>query len=94
VTPPADHLIDGIDLMPLLKGGTMGTDRNLHWLFGDSWAIRKGPWKLMGEGKNPLVLVNLEKDLPENGNLIKDQPGLVGELLKLHQQWIEAVGNR
>ncbi len=91
---PTDHQIDGIDLMPLLKGGSIGTDRDLHWLFGDSWAVRKGPWKLMGEGKKPSTLVNLEKDLEENHNLIKDQPGLVEELMKQHQQWIGSVGNR
>jgi arylsulfatase A-like enzyme len=91
---PKDHQIDGIDLMPLLKGGTSGSDRDLHWLFGNSWAIRKGPWKLLGQGNSPQALVNLDSDLNENDNLIKNQPVLVDELLKKHQQWIGSVGNR
>ena len=93
-TIPEGHQIDGTDLMPVLRGGTKQPDRDLHWLFGDSWAVRKGPWKLIGEGTTSHTLVNLDKDLEEKVNLIKDQPALVDELLKLHQQWIESVGNR
>jgi arylsulfatase A len=93
-TVSKDHQIDGLDLMPLLKGGAITKDRDLHWLFGDSWAVRKGAWKLMGRGDRPLSLVNLEKDLEEKNDLIKDQPGLVDELLKKHQEWIGSVGNR
>ncbi|OYV03835.1 MAG: sulfatase, partial [Verrucomicrobiales bacterium VVV1] len=76
-TAPKDHLIDGLNLMPLLKGGSIDAERDLHWLFGDSWAIRKGPWKLMGVGNSPQALVNLDSDLDENANLIKDPTGLV-----------------
>lgn len=91
---PAGHQIDGVDLMPLLKGGSISKDRDLHWLFGESWAVRKGGWKLLGRGDRPQVLVNLDKDLEENENLMNDQPGLVDDLLKKHQEWIGSVGNR
>lgn len=91
---PDGQGLDGIDLMPILKGGAKAPDRDLHWLFGDAWAVRKGPWKLMGEGESPRVLVNLENDLGEGSNQIKDQAGLTDELLKLHRKWIESVGNR
>ena len=91
---PAGHQIDGVDLMPLLKGGSISKDRELHWLFGESWAVRKGAWKLLGRGDRPQVLVNLDEDLKENENLMKDQPGLVDDLLKKHQEWIGSVGNR
>jgi len=37
-----------MDLMPLLKNDTQQGDRVLHWLSGDSWAVRKGAWKLIG----------------------------------------------
>ena len=39
-------------------------------------------------------LTSLEKDLEEQTNLIKDQPELVDELLKLHRRWIDSVGDR
>jgi arylsulfatase A len=91
---PEGHQIDGIDILPLLKDSSKQTDRALHWLFGSDWAVRKGTWKLIGKSDQPLSLVNLETDLKEENNLIKDQPKLAAELMKLHRQWIAEVGNR
>ena len=80
--------------MPFLKDAGHRSDRALHWLFGDSWAVRKGAWKLTGKDKKALTLVNLEADLGEKINRLKEQPELVDELTKLHRQWIEAVGSK
>lgn len=93
-TVPKDHLIDGVDLMPLLKGGAIEADRELHWSFADAWAVRKGPWKLLGKGGDPLSLANLDTDLEEKNNLIKDHPALVVDLLNQHKKWTEEVGKR
>ncbi len=93
-TIPQDHALDGSDLMPLLSDPKQSSDRVLHWLFGESWAVRDGPWKLSGRAQNALSLVNLETDLEENTNLLKEHPERVLELKKLHQQWIKSVGNR
>jgi arylsulfatase A-like enzyme len=92
--PPEGHPIDGTDIMPLLKDSTKKSDRVLHWLFGSSWAVRKGAWKLIGKDKTALTLVNLEQDIAEKINLIKEKPELAEELLNLHRQWIAAVGDR
>jgi arylsulfatase A len=91
---PAERAIDGIDLLPLLKGGALVGERDLHWLFGDSWAVRKGPWKLIGEGGKALSLVNLDDDLGEAENHLGDHPVLADQLMKLHSKWIGEVGNR
>ena len=93
-TLPAGRQIDGMDIMPLLKDDTKRSNRVLHWLFGNAWAVRKGSWKLIGEGKNALALVNLEDDIGEKTNHLNEQPELVNELIKLHQQWIELTGNQ
>jgi len=93
-TTPAGHPIDGTDLMPLLKDPATKSDRVLHWLFGDAWAVRRGAWKLSGEGEKALSLVNLEKDLEEKNNRLSEQPELVSELTNLHRHWIESVGSR
>jgi len=92
--PPANHQIDGMDILPVLRSSAGDSSRILHWVFGASWAVRKGPWKLMGQGESALTLVNLEGDLAEKINLLRDQPVLVQELRKLHRQWMEAVGKR
>jgi arylsulfatase A-like enzyme len=40
--------IDGVNLMPYLKGEKDGVPHEaLYWRFGGQWAIRKGDWKLM-----------------------------------------------
>jgi arylsulfatase A-like enzyme len=93
-TPPGNHQIDGIDIMPLMKGDTRKEDRVLHWLFGNRWAVRKGSWKLGGQGGKPLTLVNLEDDLEEKSNLINRQPARADELLARHRTWIAEVGDK
>ena len=91
---PGGHEIDGVDVMPVLKNDAKIPERVLYWMFGDAWAARKGSWKLIGKGQDALTLVNLKKDIQEKTNLLKEQPERVDELLKLHRQWIELVGNR
>lgn len=51
--------------MPLMKDDSKKAGRILHWLHGDSWAVRKGAWKLIGKSQGALTLVNLEKDIEE-----------------------------
>jgi arylsulfatase A-like enzyme len=94
VAPPEALQIDGIDIMPVLKGDTKVHDRALHWLFAGSWAVRRGPWKLIGKGNTARSLVNLAKDIEEKQNHLKDRPERVNELRELHAQWIESVGSR
>ena len=91
---PADHVIDGIDAMPILKGTPPTGHRNLHWQSGNSWAVRSGPWKLSGSGGKSLTLVNLEKDIGEKHNRMKEEPERAEELMKLHREWIGSVGER
>jgi arylsulfatase A-like enzyme len=93
-TPPANHQIDGIDIMPLMKSDTQKEDRVLHWLFGNRWAVHKGSWKLGGQGGKPLTLVNLESDPEEKSNLINRQPARADELFGRHRTWIAEVGDK
>ncbi len=91
---PQDRASDGRDVMPLLKDDSQKIERELHWLYGNSWAVRKGPWKLLGSGDKALILVNLEQDVEEKMNHLDDQSALVDEFMKLHRTWIESVGTR
>ncbi len=91
---PENHKIDGIDLMPILKGEAKAPQRNLHWLFGSAWAVRKGSWKLIGMGDNPQSLYHLEDDLSEKNQLIKNKPEMADELHALHRIWIAEVGDK
>ena len=62
-TTPAAHAIDGIDVMPILRVDAATSARILHWRYADGWAVREGPWKLLGEHDAPTMLVNLIDDL-------------------------------
>jgi arylsulfatase A-like enzyme len=90
---PDGHQLDGVDVMSYLKDETKVAERILHWLHDESWAVRKGPWKLIGKAGKPQSLVNLENDVSEQSNLIKQQPGLAEELMTLHRQWMESIGS-
>ncbi len=93
-TIPPGHVIDGLDLMPLLRHRAAAVERDLHWMFGDAWAVRQGPWKLSGRGDAALALVNLQEDPTEQNNAVNEQPARRDRMMALHRQWIEAVGNR
>jgi arylsulfatase A-like enzyme len=91
---PQNHPLDGIDLMPLLKGGEEEHDRTCHWLFGEAWAVRRGEWKLIGNGPKALRLVNLKTDPEEKQDCTKDQPERAKELARLHKEWLREVGDK
>lgn len=93
-TTPARHVIDGADVLPVLRGEAKVTERSLHWRFGDEWAVRQGPWKLMGKDQTARMLVHLGNDPGETTNLIQANPGLAGKLTQLHRQWVESAGER
>ena len=86
--------LDGIDLMPLLEDGKPGPGRTLHWLFGDTWAVREGPWKLIGKASKATYLVNLETDPAEQGNRLGEQTVIADKLTAAHRQWIAETGER
>jgi uncharacterized sulfatase len=91
---PQNYAVDGLNLMPLLKGGQEAHDRACHWLFGDAWAVRRGDWKLFGKGSKALCLANLKTDPGEKENALKDQPERVKELTRLHEAWVQEVGDK
>jgi arylsulfatase A-like enzyme len=92
-TIPAGHLIDGVDLLPVLKGEGKLSERVLHWQHAGAWAVRRGEWKLAGRGDKATTLVNLEADLGENQNRLKEKPELADALMKLRRQWLAEVGD-
>ena len=82
--------LDGINLLPLLKGETAPQSRDLFWCSGSDegwWAVRSGDWKLVGE-KGKLSLFDLAKDVSEANELAAKMPEKVAELTKLHDSWL------
>ena len=86
----AEATLDGINLLPLLKGETKPQSRDLFWCSGSDagwWAVRSGDWKLVGE-KDKLGLFDLSKDVSEANDHAKQMPEKVAELTKLHDAWL------
>ena len=101
---PLEHRIDGKSLVPLIHSAQAPTPHpRFHWATGrNQWAVRQGPWKLIGNprdtsSKAPLTeadrrfLVNLAADPAETNNLAVEHPDMVRELEALHDDWTQSV---
>ncbi len=87
---PTEKLLDGINLLPILRGETPAPARNFFWSSGSEegwWAVRSGDWKVVGE-KARVSLFDLGKDVSEKNDLAAQMPGKVAELTKLHDAWL------
>ncbi len=101
--------IDGKSLLPIIHDQKKESlHGEMYWQFGAyddqkaQWAVRKGPWKLIGNVNEPLgkekakdlpslFLVNLENDISEKDNRAKSNPEKRDELLSLHKAWLSSI---
>jgi arylsulfatase A-like enzyme len=94
---------DGIDLVPLLRGGAAPAREALYWHYPHysnqggrpGGAVRAGDWKLLEfyeRGRQELY--DLKADVGEHRNRIADKPELAKELAGKLSAWREAVGAR
>jgi arylsulfatase A-like enzyme len=86
----AEATLDGINLLPLLKGAAEPQPRDLFWCSGSDegwWAVRSGDWKLVGE-KGKIGLFDLSKDVSEANDLSAQAPDKVAKLTQLHDAWL------
>jgi hypothetical protein len=104
---PAQPVIDGRDLSPLLFGQSKDSPREAHYYFSsyNLQAVRQGPWKLalttqketMGQEaaddakKNPR-LYQLDQDIGETTNLAAQHPDLVAKLTALAEKMTTEIG--
>lgn len=91
---PQSPKIDGFSLLSICRSANAPFPYGgvLHFLWGSTWAVRDGKWKLMGaDGKQNYQLVSLTDERPETINHAKEKPELVKRLLKSHQDWCNSV---
>ena len=95
-----DVVIDGKDLMPVLKGGgSLGRD-SIFWHFPHYRGkvipysiVRQGDWKLLKRYEGPTYeLFNLKEDLSETKDLSAEMPDKVKELDAVLAAWLEHTG--
>ena len=89
--------LDGHSVIPIINDASQVSANDvLYFGWTNSWAVRKGDWKLIGK-LNPQTstdshsLHNLAEPNPESKDHASEQPDKVNELLALHWEWAKEV---
>jgi arylsulfatase A-like enzyme len=104
----AQYELDGNDILPLLSGDTVSEElhstgeRTIYWEMGDQSALRRGPWKLVLNGRlvertqptDIVHLANLEEDMGERVNLVEQYPEIAAELQAAALAWRSQIEAR
>ena len=79
-------VVDGVDLLPHLRGSGGSPHAYLHWGNRSNGAVRKGKWKLInGE------LYDLSRDLGERANVAAANPAVVADLRRAREAWKQTL---
>lgn len=79
--------LDGVNIIPHLRGEAPAPQRSLFWRFWSQAAIRRGNWKLLVLGSGEQYLFHLGNDLAEQHNLIDQHKAVADELLSQLRNW-------
>ncbi|MHC4995117.1 MAG: sulfatase [Planctomycetota bacterium] len=102
IQPDANHVIDGVSLVPLLKGGDIAR-RDLYWHYphygnqgGEpSSIIRSGDWKLIHyyeDGRDELY--HIASDVGERRDEAANRPARVKQMRSKLDSWLNDTGAR
>lgn len=82
--------MDGVDLLPMLKGDAVPEARALCWRTRDQGAVRLGPWKYLAEGAMEF-LFNVVDDPREQANLKLREAGHFDALKARYRDWEQSM---
>lgn len=96
---PDEYELDGIDIMPVLNGGTKYPHDMLFWEMDRQTAMRCGDYKLVLNGQivesdpvvAPVFLANLADDPSEKINLAEELPELTEKLTLIANKWRDGI---
>jgi arylsulfatase A-like enzyme len=93
VAIPEETVVDGVDVVPFVRGGRQGSPHEtIFWKIKSSAALRRGDWKLLmlaPEWKPQLY--DLAADIGETRNLAAAKPDLTHELHAAWQAWNQTM---
>jgi arylsulfatase A-like enzyme len=98
--PPAGKVIDGKDVLPMVRGEVPSPHESLFWKYGTQVALRRGNWKLILKGKESfeedarlpeIFLADLESDPNETRNLAAEQPEILQQMIALARKMEQDV---
>jgi len=82
----ANYPLDGVDLLPTLRGAQAPFERTLFWRFGPQSAARVGSWKYLNDGANE-YLFDLSRDEREQANFRQSHAAQFDELKAAYSAW-------
>jgi arylsulfatase A-like enzyme len=85
--PHPDYPLDGVDLLPFLRGRRAAFERTLFWRNDVQGAARSGRWKYLKDGERGERLFDLQTDEREQADSRAAQPQLFGRLKAEYQKW-------
>ncbi|MEX2212610.1 MAG: sulfatase-like hydrolase/transferase [Phycisphaeraceae bacterium] len=89
--PPRAGRLDGVDLMPFLRGEDKSTPHDtLYWRMneGASFAVRRGDWKLVSHRGKSAELFDLANDVSESRDLAAKEPVRMKAMREAYDQWV------
>lgn len=87
---PETHRLDGVNLLPFLKGEESSSPRErLFWRTGGGakFAVREGDWKLVGGESATPQLFNLAADIGESNDRAAAEPAVLARLQQAYADW-------
>lgn len=86
----ASRSLDGIDLLPVLKGASPVIDRTFFWRIYTQDAVRQGKWKFFRDG-DVRRLFDLSVDQREQADFSKKLPAVLERLISEFDKWNEQM---
>lgn len=89
-TVPANHPLEGVNILPYLTGEKPGSPHErLFWRAGGGvrWAVREGDYKLVKMDDQQPQLFNLAQDIGEKHSLAEAQPAIAARLAAAYETW-------
>lgn len=88
ITKPKNLQLDGVNLMPYLKGMENGNPhKKLFWRKLDESAARIGDYKMINLEDYGLVMYNLNQDLGETLDISKSNPKQFDTIMSVYNTW-------
>ena len=79
--------MEGVSLLPALKGESLQRKNPIFWEHESNRAVRDGKWKLVSKGGYPWELYDMEKDRTELHDLAAKEPKRVQEMAAAWDTW-------
>ncbi|MBI5770357.1 MAG: sulfatase-like hydrolase/transferase [Verrucomicrobia bacterium] len=85
---PADPALDGVNVVPFVRGEKAGAPHDaLFWRWRSQAAVRDARWKLIFLGPTQKFLFDLDSPEGETKNRLAENPGVAAELERRLRAW-------